>query len=392
MLLTLEEPRRAPPTGWALWNLGFRPFYLLAAAYAALSVPLWVAAWLGWLPPFPGGVAGHGHEMLFGFASAVIVGFLFTAGKTWSGQPTPTGGALKALCALWLAARVLPYTPLAALGPWADLAFAWGSAFALWRALHAGRNRRNYFFVALLVALGVLSLLRDGGAAMGLALPLPGLALALDVVLFILVVMGGRVIPMFTNNGVPTARARKLPWVEKFALGSVLALLAADALPLPAPALATLLVVAATAHLVRWALWTPWRTLSKPLVWILHAAYLWIPVHLALRAATVLGAVAPGPATHALTAGAIGGLIIGMMTRTSRGHTGRLLRADGWDVVMYVLVLCAAAVRVAVPLLVPAWTLQAVAAGAVLWSLGFALFALRYVPVLARPRIDGQPG
>jgi len=127
-------------------------------------------------------------------------------------------------------------------------------------------------------------------------------------------------------------------------------------------------------------------------VWVLHTAYLWIPVHLTLRAMAALG-IAPGSlATHALMVGAAGGLIIGMMTRTARGHTARPLRADRADVACYLLVLAAALVRVLPPLLQPAWQLSAVLASAALWSTGFGLYALRYAPVLLRPRLDGRPG
>jgi uncharacterized protein involved in response to NO len=125
---------------------------------------------------------------------------------------------------------------------------------------------------------------------------------------------------------------------------------------------------------------------------VLHAAYLWIPVHLGLRAAAALGWAPSSAAAHALTVGAAGGLIIGMMTRTARGHTARPLRADRADTACYGLVFGAAVVRVAVPLALPQWTVGAVLLSAALWSAGFALFALRYAPVLTRPRLDGRPG
>jgi uncharacterized protein involved in response to NO len=132
--------------------------------------------------------------------------------------------------------------------------------------------------------------------------------------------------------------------------------------------------------------------LRVPLVWVLHLAYAWIPLHLALRALADLGLIAPTLAVHALTAGAIGGLVIGMMTRTARGHTARPLRADGFDVTCYVLVALAAVLRVVVPLAVPAVTFAAVLAAALLWSAGFGLYALRYWPALSRARLDGRPG
>ena len=138
--------------------------------------------------------------------------------------------------------------------------------------------------------------------------------------------------------------------------------------------------------------WQPCKTLRVPIVWVLHAAYLWIPVHLALRVMAEMGWIAAIVSTHALTAGAFGGMIIGMMTRTARGHTARPLHADAFDVACYALVLLGALVRVAVPLLAPAFTAGSVLLSALLWSGGFALYAVRYAPVLMRPRLDGKPG
>ena len=219
-----------------------------------------------------------------------------------------------------------------------------------------------------------------------------GINLALDVVLFIMAVMAGRVLPMFTNNGVRGANARRHPLIEKVALGSLLALLVTDLLPLPAWAVAALCLVAALAHLARWWLWQPWVTLRTPLVWVLHAAYLWIPLHLALRAAAAFGAVNPSLASHALMAGAAGGLIIGMMTRTARGHTAQPLRADRWDTMAYTAVLAAAAVRVFVPLGAPSAVAGAALTSGLLWSAAFVIYAWRYAPLLIRPRADGRPG
>jgi uncharacterized protein involved in response to NO len=219
-----------------------------------------------------------------------------------------------------------------------------------------------------------------------------GIRVGLDVVLLVMAVMGGRVIPMFTNNGVPGAAATRIAWVEKASIASVAVLIAADAFGLGGGALALLCTIAALAHARRWVAWQPWTTLRTPLVWILHVAYSWIPLHLLLRTGAALEWIAPSVATHALTAGAIGGLIIGMMTRTSRGHTGRPLRADRWDVAAYALVTAAAVLRVFVPLFAPQWLVGAVIASSLPWACGFAIFAVHYGPWLLRPRPDGKPG
>ncbi|HEX2545076.1 MAG TPA: NnrS family protein [Ramlibacter sp.] len=392
-LLRHGEAEPALARGFALWQLGFRPFYLLASSFATLSILLWALQFSGHLQaPLLRGPLWHAHEMLFGFTLAVVVGFLFTAGRNWTGLPTPTGTKLAALAALWLAARVLVLTPWGWASALANAAFPLAAALALavpfWRA----GNTRNYFFIGLLLVLSLASLGVHLSAMDVIALPAwVGLQVALDVMLFILCVMGGRVIPMFTNNGVPGANAQRHAAVEKLALASVLLLLAADLLDLPVAA-GSLAAAAALAHLARWLLWKPWRTLRAPVVGVLHLAYAWIPLHLALRAAAAAGWVASSPAVHALTVGAIGGLVIGMMTRTARGHTGRLLRADRWDVACYALVALAAFVRVFLPLLAPALLLQGVLASALLWSAGFGLYTVRYWNVLTRARVDGRPG
>lgn len=393
-LLNIDEPSRTKSRRLALFALGFRPFYLLASVFAALSIPLWALQFSGLLPhPYLAGPIWHAHEMLFGFTLAVIVGFLFTAGRNWSNRPTPTGWKLGALVTLWIAARVLVLTPYAVAAAVVNVAFPLSAAVALAVPLLRARSRRNYVFVALLallaVAAGCVHLSQLGWVAAPAWL---GIQVALDMVLFIVAVMTGRVIPTFTNNGVPGANAVRKPVVEKAALGTVLALLAADASGLHGLPLAALALAACVVHAWRWALWKPWTTLRTPLVWVLHLAYLWVPIHLALRAFAAAGWMPPSPATHALTVGAIGGLVIGMMTRTARGHTGRPLRADRYEVACYVFVLLAAVVRVGLPLAAPARTAHAVLGSAVLWSAGFALYAIRYWPVLSRPRLDGRPG
>lgn len=394
-LFPIEEPApRVPPRGFALWALGFRPFYLLASIFAAVSIGLWGLQFGGLLgSPYLQGPLWHAHEMLFGFALAVIVGFLFTAGRNWSNRPTPTGGLLAALALLWVAGRVLVLTPFGWAAALVNTAFPLAAAIALAVPFIAAGNKRNYFFVALLGLMAIATLGVHLDHLGVLALPgWVGIQVALDVVLFIIAVMGGRVIPMFTNNGILGAHAGRNPWVEKAALGSVLALLAADALQVPAMGIAALALLAAAAHLARWWLWQPWKTGPAPLVWVLHVAYAWIPVHLVLRALAGFGWVGSSTAVHALTVGAIGGMIIGMMTRTARGHTGRLLKADGRDVACYLLVLLAALVRVVVPLVFPQWTIGAIVWSAALWSAGFGLYAVFYWNVLTRPRLDGKPG
>ena len=396
-MLKIEEPqRRATPAsaGFALWNLGFRPFYLLASGFAALSLLLWVCQYAGYLPAaYVRNPAWHGHEMLYGYTMAVVAGFLLTAVRNWAGKPTPAGAPLIALAALWVAGRVLVLTPFAIAAAVVNAAFPVAVAIAIGIPIVQSRNRRNYFFIAVLLLLG-LAVLAFHLAHLGI-FPSPeraSLQVGLDVVLFIMVVMGGRVIPMFTNNGIPGVQATRHPVIEKLALGGVLALLAADLLQPSPVVIAVVTLIAAVAHAARLYLWQPWRTIRTPIVWVLHLAYGWIVIYLMLRGLAAMGIVGELFAVHALTVGAIGGMTIGMMTRTARGHTGRPLVVDGFEVACYVLVALAAVIRVFGGILLPGIYLVTVVVSGICWSAAFALYAVRYWPVLSRPRLDGKPG
>jgi uncharacterized protein involved in response to NO len=256
-----------------------------------------------------------------------------------------------------------------------------------------GGNRRNYFFIALLLGMALANLAFHLGMAGLLDLPLQrGLQVGLDLVLFIMVVMGGRVIPMFTMNGIPGVVCVRLPWLERLAPGVVLVLLAADVAGTPDLIIGGIAAVVAATHAVRLVLWRPWLTLNKPIVWILHFAYAWIVLALALRAFAVFDLVPASLAVHALTVGAIGGLTLGMMTRTSLGHTGRPLQTGRAELFCYLAIQLAALTRVFLPLAVPSLYLHAVIGSGLLWSLAFGVFTLSYWAILSRPRLDGKPG
>src|SRR5487761_1921098 len=395
-LLDIEAPatRPAAPDVFALWHLGLRPFFLVASAFASLSIALWAAQYAGWLrQPYLEGPMWHAHEMIFGFALAVIAGFLLTAVRNWTGRPTPSGGTLIALVGLWIAGRVLLVTPYAVAAAAVDTLFPVAVAVGIGVPLLRSGNRRNYPFIGLLLAMAALDLTEHLSRLGVIALPeryaVQG---ALDIVLVIMTVMGGRVIPMFTSNGVRDSAPRRNAIIERLAPASAVALLVADLLQAPPSALIAVLALGALVQGLRAWLWRPWQTLRVPLVWVLHAGYLWIPVYLALRALAEAGALPMPIATHALTAGAIGMLTIGMMTRTARGHSGRPLAADRHEVAAYSLVGAAAFTRVVVPLVAMSLYREAVIASACMWSAAYAIYAIHYWPILTRPRIDGKPG
>ena len=273
-----------------------------------------------------------------------------------------------------------------------NAAFPLSVALAISIPILRSHNARNYFFIGLLVLMGVLIFVVHLALQGRLNLsPSLGLQLALDVVLFIMVVIGGRVIPMFTNNGVSGANAIRNTWVEKFALGTVILLFIADLLHLPQIIVAMIGLISGLTHGARLFLWKPWQTLKTPLVWILHVAYAWIVIHLLLRSLSALDLLIASYAIHALTVGAIGGLTLGMMTRTARGHTGRPLIADRFEVTMFLLIQVGAFIRVFGGIVSQELYMASIQLSSLLWTAAFSLFVFRYWPILTRPRLDGKP-
>ncbi|MBI4996651.1 MAG: NnrS family protein [Rhodocyclales bacterium] len=393
-LIPLGEPvRRAPPGGFALWALGFRPFYLLAAAFAAIAILAWLFVLTGRLAMPMAGIWWHAHEMLFGFAAAVIVGFLFTAGRNWTGLDTPTGRPLAALALLWLAGRLGMAFGGGIVTVLVDSAFLPVAAAAIARVLWRAGSRRNYFVVAILGLLSLANiafhLARIGMLAID---PLQALHFALGMIILLETVIGGRVIPSFTASALHGVRQwQSQPWNYAAIAATGVALLGWVVLPDARwPAALSLLAVAL--QLPRCIGWNPWATRRTPLLWILHVSHLWIPFGLALLAAAQLGWLPRSAGVHALTIGATGGLIVGMITRTALGHTGRMIIVGRIETSAYALVQIAAVVRVLTVAAVPAAAVAGIHVAATLWALAFLLYLWRYLPWLIRPRVDGQPG
>lgn len=382
-----------------LWRLGFRPFFLAGTAFAALAIPLWLGVLAGWWTawqPAGGALAWHRHEMLFGFGTAIIAGFLLTAAQNWTGRPAPSGRPLAALALLWLAARLvwLFGAPLWLLIP-LELAFLPAVAVLLGRMLWAVRQVRNYPTVGLLALLTLADLLVMLGLARGNELwQRQGVIAALWLVAVMMGLIGGRVIPFFTQRGLGRpAQVPALPWLECLAQGGLvlLAVLTAAGVALqPHPVLGALFAAVALLHGVRLARWHDAGLWRVPLLWSLHLAYAWLVVALAGQALWHFGLLASASlALHALAVGGVGGLVLAMVARVSLGHTGRPLqppRAMAWA---FALVNLGAAARVLLPPFLPLGGL--LLAGAC-WTAAFGLFVGYYGPLLCRPRLDGQPG
>ena len=383
-------------TGWAPFALGFRPFFLAAGLYAVLMMGLWLLVLrgslsLGELAP----AIWHGHEMLFGFAVAVIAGFLLTAARNWTGLPTPAGLPLAALFSLWLAGRLsflIPGLP-AGLVAAIDLAFLPTLALVLALPILKAKQLHNYPFPVMLLVLALANALVHADAlgwVSGTAST--GLHLAVYAIVAMMTVMGGRVIPSFTDNklGSRARRWKSIEWLVPVAtLGALVAALFAPV----SFVTAMLAAIAAGVHGTRLAGWYTRKVWSVPLLWILHLGYAWIVLGFVLLALSAAGwGLAASSALHAFTAGGIGTLTLGMMARVSLGHSGRMLEPAPLMTWAFVAINLAALIRVALPLVLPiAWSAGIAVAG-LLWMAAFGLFAALYMPILLRPRVDGKPG
>jgi uncharacterized protein involved in response to NO len=395
MRMTLEESRRRTYGGPAIFSFGFRPFFFGGALFAALAILYWLALFAGYAPG--GGPADplrwHIHEMIFGFFASIAAGFLLTAIPNWTGRLPVQGAGLAGLFALWLLGRV------AMVLPWLDPAWAGGLdslflvAFAgvVWREILAGRNMRNLpvcLLITLLAAANVaFHFFADDAAAQQMvqraALAVPALLIAL---------IGGRIIPSFTRNWLVQRGETQLPApagrFDQLALGAAaLALAAWVVAPLHAVT-GLLFLVAGLLHAVRLGRWRGHRTGAEALVWILHVGYGWLVFALLLLGLAILAPhwVPPSAAVHALTAGAIGVMVLAVMTRATLGHTGQARTADGATKVIYMLVIAGAGLRVLGGLVPAAAYVPLLMGAGLLWSAAFAVFAWRYGPLFIRPR------
>lgn len=394
-LLKIEERdgREAAQPRFALFALGFRPFYLLAAAFAAVSIPAWIASYFGWIATPALDMAWHVHEMVFGFAVAVIVGFLYTAGRNWTGLWTPRGALLASLAGLWLAGRLAMASGMPLLAAVVDVAFLPAAAWPFYRVLRRSGNKRNMMLAALLVLLASANGAYHG-AMLGLLpfSPLAPVYAAIVMVVVIETVIGGRVIPNFTANAVPGTRPLTDTWRDRAAIALTAAAGLAWISPLPPAIAAVVSFGAAAAQGLRLAGWKPLVTLRNPLLWILHVSYMWIPLGFVALGLSQLGVAPQSAAVHLLGVGAIGGLVLGMITRTALGHTGRALRTGRAETLMYALVQAGVLARLAAALLAGDAREATLVLAATCWSAAFLAYVVTYAPYLSRARIDGREG
>lgn len=396
--ILIRTASRAVPS--IILQCAFRPFFLLAGLQASIYIPLWVAAWFFGMPlaMAPEPELWHGHAMVFGFASAALAGFLLTAVPNWTGTAPVRGWRLGGLVGIWLAARVLAFFPdaiEAGVFTLTELAF-WPYLVVLVAPAILRRGaKRNGVFVVILGAL----FLADVGwhlEALGVGeFGHAGLYGALGVFTLVIAVIGGRIVPAFTVNGLRQVGRHievvPRPWLDRIALISLAASLIAELGEAPALLQAGLFASAALFHLRRFLLWKFWFTWRVPLIWSLHLGYAWLIAGIGLKAASALALIPEEVAIHALGAGCVGTMVLAVMTRVSLGHTGRSLVAPPSAVIAYTLVGWGALARVVAAFDSDAFYWLAAASG-VIWAAGFLVFVIGYFPILTRPRDDGRVG
>ena len=387
---------------FAVFAYGFRPFFLLAGLYAAGSMAAWI-----WL--FPRGTTPlsalpahlwHGHEMVFGFVAAAIAGFMLTAVPSWTGERGFAGRSLVVLTVLWLAGRVAfaigDVIPIELLMI-AELAFVPGVLIMLTPSI-VRSSSRNWPLLLLLYTFWcgdvvfVYAMVSDR-----IELASTALRGSLNVVLILITIIGGRIVPAFTGNAlrargaVITMRSSRL--LEVVVITSTLGYVFAEVAAPSGKVTGLAAAAAALAHLLRLSGWRGLRSWREPIVWILHAGYVWLPIGLALKAIYVLaGASWAAHWQHALGAGAAATMIMAVMTRASLGHTGRPLRVPRLITFAYVLLLASVFLRVFGTPVLPLQYASVITAAGALWVLAFLLYSRVYVPILIRPRADGKPG
>jgi len=381
----------------------FRPFFLFGAGFSSIAIFLWGLMLAGKinLSVYGNSIFWHSHEMIFGFAVAIILGFLLTAVQNWTGLRAPHGNTLLVLSVLWFAGRLgllfgneLPWWLVSivdiSLLPIAALLFA--------RMVLKVKQTRNLFFVPILLLLSICNAFMHYGLNFGdYQIQILGTYSAVFLITLLMAIIGGRVMPMFTANGTKTEKVQPRLWVERVALGSLWLIFAVYFFNLtslvPNQLLSVLFAASAIAHIVRVIRWKIWITWRVPLLWSLHLAYWFIPLGLALFSLYYSGLVSGSSvAIHALTVGAMGGMILSMLARVSLGHSGRPLQPKLIMSGAFLLIFLSALVRVLLFLLVPQMISKWLMISTITWSLAYGIYVIVYFKVLTTPRADGNPG
>jgi len=403
MPLNIDDSRIAlaiPP----LFRLAFRPLFLGGALFSILAIAWWAYFWINpssWVP-HGGAIWWHGHEMLFGFGAAIVVGFLLTAVQSWTGVTGLRGKPLVVLTVAWVAGRgLLAFGASYDVPVWliavVDTSYLLLATLAMAYPVIKVKQWRNLMFVPILF---VLSLLNASGhwAVINNQPQIATQSLHGTVILFslIITILGGRVIPAFTANTTRCNKKVPIKWLEVTSISSIILLIIiafSGFDNVPSVLLFGVSGIAALANGVRFSRWGFQHCKSEPLLWSLHMAYIFIPLGFLMLALHSLGLMGnTSAALHSITVGAIGGMILAMISRVTLGHTGRQLNPPRLMTAAYLFIFLATIIRVVVPALLPEFTQWAISIAGVLWVLAFSIYIYFYAPMLVSARVDGRPG
>ena len=397
MNMQIDDPENKNPKGFALFALGFRPFFLLAAFAAPVLLFLWLMQLTGKISVsgYYSPTGWHAHEMLFGYTVAVIAGFLLTATGNWTGKKMISGVQLLILSLVFLSARIAPFmTDLPnGLIAFLDLSFIPLVAFLVAVPVIRAKQWSNIIFVPLLLTMAAANLMVHL-SALGLinSSIVTGNRIMLYLVILLIVIMGGRVIPFFTERGVNGVTTKKWKWVEILSPASVILVVVADITLTQKVIIGYLALFAALVHFIRLAGWYSNKIWSVPLVWILQVAYFWFVIGFILKSLIIFDLTQNILSYHAFTVGGVGIMTLGMMARVSLGHTGREMKLNRWMVLSFVLINVAAVIRVILPMFMTDSYMQLIQVAGWLWVFAFVIYVIVYTPMWLRPRVDGRPG
>lgn len=379
-----------------VWGLGFRPFFLFGSIAAIVLMLLWVKYLLfpGSLVPSSKPMLWHAHEMLFGFTGAIIVGFLLTASQNWSGIKGIRGQPLRYLFYLWLMARILPFIGLSTLFTAViDLLFFPLSMWALKPQLSQSSQKRNHKFLVLMTLLLIANVFTQLGLTDIAPQMAPyGVRMGIATVLLIIMVITGRIIPFFTKKVISNSTLKKYPILETttFVISGLFFIVYIG--QFDSFYLSLIAIPAFVCHFIRLFFWRPFQSLKIPILAILYAGYGWMVLGFFLQGMSLVYFIFPGTILHAWTAGTIGILIYGMVSRVSLGHTGRKIESSLGINIGYLLINFAVFLRVIMPTIWPGSFQQLIALSGTMWAMAFMLLIWVYTPILTRPRLDGKEG
>lgn len=397
--MLIKDPALTVPK-FALFNLGFRPFFLLAGIYALIPVSIWVGVYVyGWpVPRLPFSLMHwHAHEMIFGYGMAVAAGFLLTAVRNWTHLDTLTGYPLAGLAMLWLAARLVEWLIPAQILPMMvlDLLFDAVLFVAILRPILRAKQHGQLGIASKLVLLMLANLCFYLGVSGVLEQGIVwGLYSGLYFLLALVFSMARRVLPFFIERGVGyPVQLKNRAWIDRSSLYVFFLFWVADVIWRNVPVTTALAAVLFVMHTMRLTGWYSKGIWNKPLLWVVYVGYGGATFGFLLKALTPFTSVAPTLALHAFALGGIGMITVGMMARIALGHTGRDIQHHSrWLAPMFMSLIAACVARVLLPMIAPAQYLWWMALAQAAWLVAFGLFVWVYAPILVKPRADGMPG